>query len=148
MVLQVFAFEFAVKSVEMAKMHIKPLDVCSIERTVLKRPKTRLSAGALEPRKQRSNAFAIERETHNRAHCAQATRDKIERIEPKKQQSNASVIKHETPRSSTLHISHKARIALAAIANSLAPWVSKCSYVRSIVPTTIDLTRGCTQAHP
>jgi hypothetical protein len=64
----------AVKSMEMAKMHINPLGLaldCTksvIEHTLLKRPETKSSAPMLEPRKQRSNASVIEGETHDQVH--------------------------------------------------------------------------------
>jgi hypothetical protein len=46
----------------------------AIECTVLKRPKTRSSMPALKPRKQQSNPFMIERETHDRVHSTSATK--------------------------------------------------------------------------
>jgi hypothetical protein len=86
---------------------------------------------------------------HTRAvierNCDRTSRVKIEHAYTQTQEAAIERVYDRVRdlQSSALHISRKAGIALAAISNSLALWVSRCSYVRLMVLFAIDLTRGC-----
>jgi hypothetical protein len=76
--------------------------------------------------------------------CDRASKVKIEHTYTQTQEAAIERVydRVRDPQSSALHISRKAGVALAAISNSLALWVSICIYVRSIVLFAIDLTHG------